>query len=143
MLIYQLGKRTTLTTNWRYETGLAYSLSLETILNPQGIDANLLPITGERNGYRLPAHHRLDVNLHTTVSAPESRFTHTIDVGVYNVYNRRNPLYYQNRPEYFVEDESLKSRTQFFQTYFAPILPSLSYRLTFGANNRPVLANTR
>jgi hypothetical protein len=138
LLIYQLGERTTLTTNWRYETGLAYSLSLETILTPLGVDSGQLPITGERNGFRLPAHHRLDVNLHTTLSRPESKFIHTIDVGLYNLYNRKNPLYYQNRPAYYVEEGTLKSRTQFFQTYFAPILPSLSYRLTIGASDRPV-----
>ncbi|MCP9235371.1 TonB-dependent receptor [Lewinella sp. JB7] len=136
LMIYQLGERTTLTGSWRYETGLAYSLSLETIQDPgTGGWSTEVPITSERNGYRMPANHRFDLNLHTVLTAPGSHFTHAIDFGLYNVYNRHNPIYFETRPEYYIEEDKLQSRTQFYQIFVAPLLPSVSYRLTFSSGN--------
>ncbi|MBB4078146.1 hypothetical protein GGR28_000747 [Lewinella aquimaris] len=137
LMIYQLAERTTITGSWRYETGLAYSLSLETIQDPAIGGSAELPITSERNGYRMPPNHRFDLNLHTTLSAPGSKFTHSIDVGVYNLYNRHNPVYFETRPEYYIDEDELLSRTQFYQIFVAPLLPVLSYHLTFSSGEQP------
>ncbi|THH41555.1 TonB-dependent receptor [Neolewinella litorea] len=137
LLIYQLGERTTLTGSWRFETGLAYSLSLATRTNPTDDGPENIPVVLERNGFRMPPNHRFDVNLHTTLSGPDSRVTHSIDVGLYNVYNRHNPVYYEIRPEYSVGEEGLVSREQFYKIFVAPVLPSLSYQVTIGKPVRP------
>ncbi|CAH1000202.1 Vitamin B12 transporter BtuB [Neolewinella maritima] len=137
LLIYQLGERTTLTGSWRFETGLAYSLSTEVVENPLDPVGPDLPIVERRNGFRLKPNHRLDLNLHTVLSKPDSKFTHAIDVGLYNTYNRRNPVYYETQLDYSVVDNQPVSTQNYFQIYVAPVLPSLSYQLTFGSGPPP------
>ena len=133
LLIYQLGERTTLTGSWRYETGLAYSLSTELVENftdPTGPD---LPLTEERNGYRLKPNHRVDLNLHTVLPGKQGRFTHAIDVGLYNAYDRHNPVYYETRKDWSVQNNQLESDQKYLQVFVAPLLPALSYQLTFSS----------
>ena len=135
--IYQLGKRTTLTGSWRYQTGLAYSLSKEIIPVLDGDENNSVPFTQERNGFRMVANHRLDLNLHTELSGPGARTVHSIDVGVYNVYNRHNPVYYDPRLTYELgDDATLDGSLQAYQIFVAPLLPALSYHLTFSGRDR-------
>ena len=138
LLIYQLGERTTLTGSWRFETGLAYSLSEATLAKPIDYGLPNTPITLERNGFRMPVNHRLDLNLHTNLSSEDSRFTHAIDIGLYNVYDRHNPVYYEIRPEFRADETPPVSRDQFYKIYVAPILPTLSYHLSFTTGSRKV-----
>lgn len=136
LLIYQIGKQTTLTGSWRYETGLAYSVSAAILPDLEG-SGDGLPYAAERNGYRMPANHRLDLNLHTVLSGKNSKITHALDVGLYNVYNRHNPVYYDPRPEFEINaDNQPDSRVQTYQIFVAPLLPSLSYHLTFSSGGR-------
>ncbi len=71
-----------------------------------------------RNNYRLPLYHRLDLNYQTTKKTKrENRRTWLFSV--YNAYSRLNPfLLYQS-------EGSLKKLTLF------PIIPSITYRLDF------------
>ena len=48
----------------------------------------------ERNGYRLPAYHRLDLSatLNATPKHPENRWRSQWVFSIYNVYNRHNPF---------------------------------------------------
>ncbi|WP_170067747.1 TonB-dependent receptor [Neolewinella xylanilytica] len=138
LLIYQLGERTTLTGSWRYETGLAYSMSEIIFSSPIDYGTPNTPLTEERNGFRMPANHRLDLNLHTNLSSENSRFTHAIDVGLYNVYDRHNPIYYETRPEWTTGETGPESRDQFYKIFVTPLLPTLSYRLTFSSGGRDV-----
>ncbi|WP_198664770.1 carboxypeptidase-like regulatory domain-containing protein [Lewinella sp. IMCC34191] len=134
LLIYQLGERTTLTGSWRFESGLAYSMSEILLATPIDYGPPNSVLTEERNGFRMPVNHRLDVNLHSVLSSQNSRFTHAIDVGLYNVYNRRNPIYYEVRPEYTpAETGAPVGRDQFYKIFIAPLLPTLSYHLTFSS----------
>lgn len=133
LLIYQLSERTTLTGSWRYESGLAYSLSLETIPGGTLGGGEDIPIFENRNGFRLPPNHRFDLNLHSVISRPDSRLTHSFDIGLYNAYNRRNTAYYETRPAYFLDaDGTPDERTELYRIFIAPLLPSLSYQITFG-----------
>ena len=138
LLIYQLGDRTTLTGSWRFETGLAYSMSEIIFSSPIDYGMPNTPLTEERNGFRMPANHRLDLNLHTNLSSENSRFTHAIDVGIYNVYDRHNPIYYETRPEWTTGETGPESRDQFYKIFVTPLLPTLSYRLTFSSGGRDV-----
>ena len=138
LVIYQLGERTTLTGSWRYETGLAYSLSNVVIDNPQDPDGDPVYLAGERNSYRLAPNHRLDLNLHTVLGSSDGRFTHAIDIGLYNAYSRHNPVYYDTRPRYRVAEGQPVSEPEYFQIYVAPVLPALSYQLTFSSGGRQV-----
>ena len=136
LVIYQLSERTTLTGSWRFETGLAYSLSTVVAPNPIDPEGQNVPLTEARNGFRLRPHHRLDLNLHTVLGSRNGRLTHAIDLGLYNAYNRHNPVYYDTRVTYRVEESQLNSRREFYQVYVAPLLPTLSYQLTLGGSER-------
>ena len=138
LLIYQLGERTTITGSWRFESGLAFSLSEATIPNPVDNGEPDIQLYSARNGYRMPPNHRLDVNLHTNISGADSRFTHAIDLGLYNVYDRHNPVYYETRPEYELDDSGPVGHDRFFKIFVAPVLPTLSYHLTFSTGGQKV-----
>jgi hypothetical protein len=57
-----------------------------------GPDPSVEQTFTDRNGYRLPAYHRLDVNLgFKTACSQDSPFP-TINLSVYNAYNRLNPF---------------------------------------------------
>ena len=76
---------------------------------------------GNRNSTRLPSYHRLDfaVNKHSKKTNFESTWT----LGIYNIYNRKNPwfayLAYEN-------NNRVAKQVSLF-----PIIPSLSYRINF------------
>ncbi|MEL7161545.1 MAG: hypothetical protein AAFN92_12375, partial [Bacteroidota bacterium] len=57
---------------------------------------------------------------------------HVLDVGIYNLYNRHNPIYYDIRKEYSVRESDLIADRNFVQVFLAPITPTLAYHLTFG-----------
>ena len=84
--------------------------------------------TDERNTYRIPASHRLDLsatrkNKHALFKKGESEWVFS----VYNVYNRRNPFSVyvrQNR-----DDPSQTEAVRY--SVFASILPSLTYNFKF------------
>ena len=56
-----------------------------------------VPIFESRNTRRFPDFSRVDVSAKYKFQTPISRkqmFDHTISIGIYNVYNQKNPLYY-------------------------------------------------
>lgn len=136
--MYTLNSKVTISANWRWASGAAYSISRESlllsdpaVLGPQeSVEINLV---GEKNGFTLPANHRLDLNAHFTFSQKGSRKPrHTLDIGIYNLYNRHNPVYYDIRKRYFTRDAELIADRNFVQVYLAPITPTLAYHYTFG-----------
>ncbi|WP_207532886.1 TonB-dependent receptor [Desertivirga arenae] len=61
-------------------------------------DGTQVPIYEDKNASRFPTFHRMDFSFQYTIpaGAPAGRFwKHSFTGGVYNVYNRRNPLYYR------------------------------------------------
>ncbi|MBP9874357.1 MAG: hypothetical protein KBC60_09970, partial [Haliscomenobacter sp.] len=52
-------------------------------------------------------------------------------IGLYNAYNRKNPLYYQLKTELVVENGRLTEKKSFVGVQLLPVLPSLSYSLRF------------
>lgn len=74
---------------------------------------------GKENNYRMPTYIRLDSGYFWEFA--KGRFHHKLDLGVYNVLNRHNPLclYYDT------DSESWKQLSLF------PVMPSLSYKLSF------------
>jgi hypothetical protein len=79
----------------------------------------------ERNGYRMPANHRLDLGL-TWKLKERKRFTSELAFSIYNVYARQN-AYIIN----FEENKDDPSRTQAVQTSLFRIVPSISYNFKF------------
>jgi len=75
----------------------------------------------QRNGYRMPSYHRLDIGIN--FHKEKKRGTRTWSYGIYNIYNRQNPFFL-----YFDQEngESVLKQTSLF-----PILPSISYGFKF------------
>lgn len=136
LLRYQPNSKVSVTANFRYGSGAAYSLSNvtlrladpATIVNPEQIQIDL---TKEKNGVRLPDNHRLDVNARFVLSSKKaSRLEHALSFGIYNLYNRRNPIYYDIESNYESEGENLVNLRRFKQVFIPGFLPMLSYHLT-------------
>ena len=79
----------------------------------------------------MPAYHRLDVNAQFLITSEGKRCRHLINVGAYNLYNRKNPLYYDLRNRYTNVNNSLIAISEFVQVWLLPILPSVSYQFSF------------
>ncbi len=77
----------------------------------------------QRNNYRLPSYHRLDlsVNLHKE----KKHGTRTWSFGVYNAYNHINPFYTEINYDF----ESDKSVLRVYSIF--PIMPSISYKFVW------------
>jgi outer membrane cobalamin receptor len=138
LMTLALNNRTDLSATWRYETGGAYSFSRETIIlaNPTIDDPDSQPtviaLVDEKNGFRYPANHRLDINARLRLSAnPEKKWQHTLNFGIYNLYSRHNPILYDIRSTYLKRDNTLVKNRQFVQVFFGGILPTLSYKASF------------
>lgn len=135
LIRYQLNPKVSLTANFRYGSGAAYSLSNVTLrladpataVNPDEIT---IDITQRKNGFQLPDNHRLDINARFIINGKSSStIEHALSVGIYNIYNRRNPIYYDIESNYVSEQENLTNLRRFKQVFIPGLLPTLSYHL--------------
>ena len=128
---------------WNYQTGRRGTLSTTTFMGsgPSEIhhfhlkEADLkdglnvihyLPILSsykERNGYQLPAIHRLDLGV--TYSWKMGKLENKVNLSVYNVYNRQNisNIYWG------YDSHKLNAKKVLKGICLLPILPSISYTL--------------
>lgn len=84
----------------------------------------------ERNGYLLPAYHRLDFSAVLTPLKNKHRHIQTKWVfAVYNAYNRNNPFTLFGRDKE-VEGEQTGEK-EFVMIYLFPIVPSVTFSLSF------------
>ena len=110
---------------FNYQTGRAITL-------PVGFyvyNGTEVPIFEGRNNARFPAFSRLDVSavLHPKVKESlksKRQFKSTWRFGVYNLYNRRNPLFYRI-------SQAESDRNIGFEESFSGILPTFSYSFYF------------
>lgn len=131
-LIYQLTRSISISADYTLNTGLAFSLPLQKydfqFDHFQGSPATALVYNG-KNNYRLPAYHRLDVGLNVSFST--AWLQHEIKAGIYNIYDRNNPLYYDLRTGLISDGEQLREVKEFVQVNMIPLMPSLSYAVSF------------
>ncbi|MFK7978508.1 MAG: carboxypeptidase-like regulatory domain-containing protein [Saprospiraceae bacterium] len=110
---------------WQYGSGQPYSLVSTTSRYPPL--SNTSDIANERigpiNGNRLPAYHRLDVGAYYEWG---KRIKQTFNLGIYNIYNRKNPYF-----QYLQEDPDFPEENGLKQQHALPLLPSLAYRVVF------------
>ena len=92
-------------------------------------------IYDEINSYRMRAYHRLDFSLNYTWT--RKKFKHSLNLSIYNVYNRQNPYYYYfDRDIDFVTDSygrpiAIQKDLKLYQQSLFPIIPSISYSFKF------------
>jgi hypothetical protein len=110
--MYKINTRWTFAATWVYYTGNAVTI-------PYGkyqIAGQVLEAYSDRNAYRLPAYHRLDINFTYT-----TRKGHTWNLSIYNAYGRRNTY-----AILFRDDEPDPLRLALFS-----FVPSISYNFKF------------
>jgi outer membrane cobalamin receptor len=117
---------------WVYGTGNAVTLPLEKyeslieILRGYPYFFNGIDAFDHRNGYRMPAYHRLDIgiNFHKEKKWGERVWS----FGAYNVYNRKNPFFLDFSTDY-QQDGTWKTVLKQYSLF--PIIPSISYSFKF------------
>ena len=126
---YRLSREWTFGAVWMFNSGQAFTA-------PSGkyemID-NYIYYYAERNGYRAPDYHRLDVSATWTVkiggkeqgARGKERVTEVWTFGIYNLYNRYNPFLIN------FEDSSNGARTKAVQYSLFGIVPSVSFTIRF------------
>ena len=119
--MYQLNTKWSLSALFVYYTGNAVTF-------PSGkyvVDGNTVFLYTERNGYRMPAYHRLDIGA-TYESKREGRYQSSWNIGCYNVYGHENAYVIT-----FADDPDDPSRTQATQIALFKWIPSVTYNFKF------------
>lgn len=133
---YSFSPRVVLSGTWVYFTGNAVTF-------PSGkywVEGQLTPYYTERNGYRMPDYHRMDIGLtiknkkykykvNTESGEREKlakRFQSSWNFSIYNVYGRENAYTIT-----FQESEENPGTTEAVQLALFKFVPSISYNLSF------------
>ena len=119
--MYQLTKRWALSANWVYNTGNAVTF-------PSGkyeINGATTYLYTDRNGYRMPASHRLDIGA-TFAARKTKRFESEWAFSLYNAYNQKNPYTIT-----FRDSEDRPGTTEAVRTALFGIIPSASWNFKF------------
>lgn len=119
--IYDITPKWSLSANWIYYTGNAVTF-------PSGkyeIDGLIAGYYTERNGYRMPPYHRLDVGL-TWQRKKTEKFESSWNFSVYNAYARENAYFIQ-----FRQNADNPEKTEAVQFAVFKAIPSVSYRFKF------------
>jgi len=114
--IYELSKRWTLGFNWVYYTGNAVTF-------PSGkyiVDGHVINLYTERNGYRMPAYHRLDLSF--TRQGKRSSWNFSL----YNAYGRRNAYAIE-----FRQSEDDTTQTEAVRIALFTFFPSITFNFSF------------
>ncbi len=119
--MYKLSKKWTVSADFVYYTGNAVTF-------PSGkymVDNQVVFYYTERNAYRVPAYHRLDLGA-TCKLRERKHFSSELSFSLYNAYGHANPYTIT-----FQEDPNDASKTQALQTSLFKWVPSISYNFKF------------
>ena len=122
-LQYQINKKWEIASTFIYGTGTRGTLALQRTTDylfdtyPSGVE---VPIIEERNNYKMPDYHRLDLSATCHLQGKKRpEFEHVVNMSIYNVYCNFNPfLVYAAGGE-------------LYKLSFFPIIPSVSYTFKF------------
>ena len=119
--IYQLNQKWTLSANWLFYTG-------DAVTYPAGkytLDGEVYFQYSERNGYRMPAYHRLDLGA-TRQLKKGKRFSSDLNFSLFNAYGRANAYAIS-----FREGEDDPNKTEAVKTSLFNFVPSITYNFKF------------
>lgn len=119
--MYELNKKWDFSAAFVYQTGNA-------VTYPTGkynVEGQSVWLYTERNGYRMPDNHRLDIAA-TWKLKQKKNFSSELVFSIYNVYARENAF-----SIFFEEDEDNANRIQATQLSLFKLVPSISYNFKF------------
>ncbi len=120
--IYALNDKWDLSATWTYNTGRAFTAPSA----KYEMTGNVYYYYAERNGYREPANHRLDLSARWHKKLKGGKISREWTFGVYNAYNHYNPFIIV-----FQEDRQEPTGTRATQYSMFGILPSISLSYQF------------
>jgi len=118
---YKLNKKLVLSATWVYNTGNAVTF-------PNGkyvINGRTVGYYTERNGYRMPDYHRLDLGL-TWIRKHTAKIESSWNFSVYNAYARENAYFIS-----FRQSKDNPDQTEAVQVSLFKFIPSISYKFKF------------
>ena len=123
---HALSDRWSLSGNFVFTTGAAYTLPLGRVYSAQGGDlyAGLFYDYERLNNYRMRSYHRLDLSA-TYKLKPKRVARSELVIGAYNMYSRRNPYYV------FLDLDLNTKEPLGKEVALLPIVPSISYNVWF------------
>lgn len=121
VMMYDISKRWNVSAVWVYQTGNAVTF-------PGGkyeIEGQTTWLYTERNGYRMPAYHRLDLGA-TCKITERKRFNSELSFSLYNAYGHENPYIIT-----FEQSDNDPNKTVAVQTSLFKLVPSISWNFKF------------
>ncbi len=121
VVMYEVSPKVTLSGNWVYYTGDAVTF-------PSGryeVENFVVPYYTERNGYRIPDYHRLDLGL-TWIRKKTEKFESSWNFSLYNAYGRENAFSID-----FQQSETDPATTEAVKLSLFRWVPSVSYNFKF------------
>ncbi len=118
---YKLSPTWTLSATWVFNSGQAFTAPSAKY---QIVD-NYIYYYAERNGYRAPDYHHLDINATWSKKIARGRLTREWSFGIYNIYNHYNPFLIR------FEDSQYGRGTKAKQYSLYGIVPSVAFNLKF------------
>ncbi len=119
--IYDFNKKWSASASWVFNTGSAVTFPSGKYL----INGNIQYYYTERNGYRMPDYHRLDIGA-TRLLKKTKKFESSLNFSVYNAYGHKNPFSID-----FEQDENNPAKTNAVMTYLFTYVPSVTYNFKF------------
>jgi len=119
--LYEFSERFNVSAAWIYQTGNAVTF-------PAGkytIADQVVWLYTERNGYRMPAYHRLDLGA-TYELRPKRKYSSELAFSLYNAYGRENPFLIN-----FEQSATNPNRTVAVQTALFRWVPAVSWNFKF------------
>jgi hypothetical protein len=93
-------------------------------------NGNLMTEYSDRNAYRLPPYHRLDLSVNWNI-VKRKHFETGLNLSIYNVYNRKNPffIFYETTTNFDMEAQPpvFEMNTKAYKMSLFPIIPSLNW----------------
>jgi len=125
---HDLSERMALKWDWTYGSGNPFTrpvreAPIADAVFPSGSPATIY-IYESKNNSRMPATHRLNIVAEWQGKNTEN-YKWTLDFGIYNVYNRKNPFFL-----YIGEKENTREN-EYKQLSLFPVLPYLNYKFMF------------
>ena len=136
VLTYKINDWCDASATWVFSTGNTATLAMQKYPvasdDPDAYDlnsnlSNTLSHVSSRNNFRMPNYHRADISVNFHRQFKRKNWHRTINVSVYNLYNKQNPYltYTSNQFSYRGYSKALMQLSIF------PILPSVAYTLYF------------
>ncbi len=123
---YAFNKRWAASMVWEYISGSRFTpiIGQYVLLAPTLTGADMIPVYSGINQVKLSASHRLDIGLKFK-SKPKRKFQWQWFAGVYNVYNRANPIGIN------IEQDEVDGSLRYTQPGLFGLIPFLSYGFKF------------